>query len=345
MDLKKIVKIGLDTMWKLGVFAIGVAGVFLIVFIAKEIKRENMRGGKQVSAYLKEYTEDGYAKLYNERERKFTLEHLDWVSYGVGDDRIGVYSKNLKRGFYDYDSGYPISEPKYNKAWNFSEGLGAVETDGMLGFVNRDMDLVIPQRYRIARSSDDWPDAIQFHKGQCVINLSPDSVGVIDKHGNWVIPPVYQYVSELSTDSCRVIKKGGLAGILDYQGNTVIEPEYDAVRISNAGIAVVAKDGLQYQRTYAGTKLTHFTFDDVMEFNEPHPFYELYEVNDRWGVLDKRTMKAIIPAIYDGVELLSDDRFKAKLHQTENITSEPQTRTDSYIILDKNNRVCREIGN
>lgn len=334
----------LNVMWKLGVFAIGVAAVCLIVFIAKDIKRENLRGGEHLSAYLKEYTENGYKKLYNERERKFTLEHLDWVSRGVGEDRIGVYSKNLKRGFYDYDSGHPLSEPKYSKAWNFSEGLGAVETDGMLGFVNREMELVIPQHFKIVRSSDDWPDAIQFHKGQCVIHLTPDSVGVIDTQGTWVIPADYQYVSELSTDSCRVVKKDGLAGILDYQGNVVIEPEYDAVRISNVGVAVVAKDGLQHQRTYTGTILTRFIFDDVREFDDPHPLYELYEVNGRWGVLDKRTMKPIIPAIYEDVELLSGHKFKAKLPQTESITSEPHSRTANYIILNENNLVCSEIN-
>ena len=173
----------LNILWKLALAAIGVSAIFFAIFLYGEIKQEKLRGGEKLSTYVKEYDRDGYKSLYNEREKKFTLDHLDWVSHGVGEDGIGVYCKNGWRGFYDYNTGKPLSEPIYNRAWNFSESLGAVESNGMLGFVDKDMNMVIAPNFKIVRSSDDWPDAIQFKNGQCVIHLTPDSIGVIDKRG------------------------------------------------------------------------------------------------------------------------------------------------------------------
>ena len=338
MNAKEICITTLNVMWKLGVFAIGVAAISLIVFIANEIQKDDMRGGENISAYLKEYTKDGYKSLYNEREKKFTLERLDWVSHGVGEDGIGVYSKNLKRGFYDYTTGYPLSENIYNKAWNFSEGLGAVETNGMLGFVDKEMRMVIPQKYRITRASDDWPDAIGFKSGQCILHLTPDSIGVIDKTGDWILPPVYQSVSELSSDSCRVVEKDGFYGIVDYYGNFVIRPLYDAVRITDSNVAVVAKDGYQKKITYSGTELLSFVFDDVREFSPESPLFLQYEVNGCWGVLGKRTGLPIIPAIYETVECLYNDCFIVGLKDTELSIA----GNISYILLDSHNRKISE---
>ncbi len=340
MNAKEICITTLNVMWKLGVFATGVAAISLIVFIAKEFKKDNMQGGENISAYLKEYTKDGYKNLYNEREKKFTLERLDWVSHGVGKDGIGVYSKNLKRGFYDCTTGYPLSENIYNKAWNFSEGLGAVETNGMLGFVDKEMKMVIPQKYRITRASDDWPDVIGFKSGQCILHLTPDRIGVIDKTGKWIIPPVFQSVSDLSSDSCRVVEKDGLYGIVDYRGIFVINPQYDAIRITDPNVAVVAKDGYQKKITYSGAELLSFVFDDVQEFAPENPLYLQYEVNGCRGVLDKRTGKPIIPAIYENVECLSNGRFVVGLKDTD--YSQPGPRQFSYVILDSHNRRISE---
>ena len=93
--------------------------------------------------------------------------------------------------------------------------------------------------------------------------LTPDSIGVIDKHGNWILEPKYQLVSELSTDSCRVVRINGLAGVVDYNGNVIIEPIYDAVRLPNKGVANVVKNGSQKQITYSGTVLRDFVFDNI----------------------------------------------------------------------------------
>ena len=152
LSLKSIGKVSLqcvNILWKLGLGAIGIAAIFFTVFLVKEIHREDMSGGNQLSDYVKEYQKDGYVSLYNQRDKEFTLKRLDWVSHGLEDSNIAVYSKNLKRGFFDYNSGKPLTDPIYDKAWNFYEEVGAVEKDGYVSFLNTDFQPAFPKKFKL----------------------------------------------------------------------------------------------------------------------------------------------------------------------------------------------------
>lgn len=343
LSLKTIGKVSLqcvNILWKLGLGAIGIAAIFFIVFLLKEIHRSELSGGKQISDYVTEYEKDGYVSLYNQRDKEFTLERLDWVSHGLEDSDIAVYSKNLKRGFFDYNTGKSLTDPIYDKAWNFYEGVGAVEKDGYVSFLNTDFQPAFPQKFKLVRASDSWPEAIRFRSGQCVLALTPDSIGVIDKHGNWILEPKYQLVSDLSTDSCRVVRINGLAGVVDYKGNVIIEPIYDAVRLPNKGVANVVKDGSQKQITYSGTVLRDFVFDNVRDFVDPSSDeFTLYEINDKYGVMRSRTCEVVIPALYDDIKYLSGNRFMAMLPATDDISSTPESGSSSWIVLDDHNNI------
>lgn len=57
LSLKSIGKVSLqyvNILWKLGLGAIGMAPIFFIVFLAKEIHRSELLGGDQISDYVKE---------------------------------------------------------------------------------------------------------------------------------------------------------------------------------------------------------------------------------------------------------------------------------------------------
>ena len=333
----------INIFWKLGLGVIGVGAIFFIVFLINENHRIEMSGGSQLSAYVKEYEKDGYVSLYNQREKKLTLERLDWISHSMDDSRISVYSKNLKRGFFDINTGEPLTDPGYDKAWNFYEGVGAVEKDGYITFLNENFQPAITPKFKIVRASDDWPEAIRFRSGQCVLALTPDSIGVIDKKGEWILEPKYQMISELSTDNCRVVKENGYEGVVDYNGKVLIEPIYDAIRLPNPGVANVAKDGFQKQITYTGFVLQNFIFDDIKDFENPaDDKFTMFEINGKYGVMKSNDCKIIIPALYDEIESLSGNRFKALLPSDENVQPNQGTRTSAWIILDENNNILTE---
>lgn len=330
----------LDILWKLGLGAVGVAAILFAAFLTKEMSRSKYDGGTQISAYVKEYDKDGYVSLYNQREKKYTLERLDWVSHGIDESNIAVYCKNLKRGFFDYNTGKPLTEPVYDKAWNFYEDIGVVEKDGFITFLKPDFTPAFPDRFNVVRASDEWPEAIRFRHGQCVLAFTPDSVGVLDKRGNWVVAPEYQYVSELSADSCRVVKKDGLAGVVNYNGEIVLEPCYDSVSLPDKGIANVAKDGYQKQITFGGIVLRKFVFDDICDFDYPeNKDFTLFKVGDKWGVMRSKDGKNVIPALYTNIKPLSGNRFMGLLPESADVSSNPMSRSSSWIMLDENNNV------
>lgn len=332
-----------NLIWKLGLGVIGVAAIFLIIFLSTELNSSEQSKGKKINNYLKELEKDGYVSLYNQRDQKFTLEKLDWVSHCNEDDNIAVYCKNGKRGFYDYNTGKPLTKPLYNRAWNFHESIGAVEMDGYVFFVNADFQQALPQKYKIIRASDAWPEAIRFVQGQCKLALTSDSIGVIDKIGNWILEPKYQFVSDLSSDSCRIVKINGLSGVVNYNGRVLIEPVYDAVRLTKPGIANIVKDGYQKQITYSGKVLRDFVFDDIIDFEYPASGeFTLFEVNNKFGVMRTHNCEIIIPALYDELKYLSGNRFKAKLPYTENISSQQSPQTSVWIILDEHNNVLSD---
>ena len=142
-------------------------------------------------------------------------------------------------------------------------------------------------------------------------------------------------------DSCRVVERDGFYGVVNYDGSYEIEPQYDNVLITNPNVALVSKDGYQKQITYSGSTLLNFVYDDVAEFEPEHPKYQKYEVNWRFGVLDKKTGQPIIPAIYDDVKYLSSDKFLCKLPAIEP-SSNPALQQSGYIIIDSKNRKISE---
>ena len=98
----------------------------------------------------------------------------------------------------------------------YSEGLKAVEQDGMWGFVNLDGELVIPYKYHYVRS---------FHNGLAMVKLS-GKWGYIDWLGNELIPIEFDEVTSFR-DSHAFVKKDGRVGLLDVAGNV----SYDYERI------------------------------------------------------------------------------------------------------------------
>ena len=54
-----------------------------------------------------------------------------------GLDSIGIFEKDGKRGFYNLNTDKVLVAASYTHAWFFSEGLAAVQRNGMIGFIDR----------------------------------------------------------------------------------------------------------------------------------------------------------------------------------------------------------------
>jgi uncharacterized membrane protein YhaH (DUF805 family) len=62
--------------------------------------------------------------------------------------------------------------------------------------------------------------------------------GLIDRQGNWIVQPIYDYIGDFS-EGLAEVKLGNKWGFIDKQGNLVIQPIYDEVSDFNEGLARV----------------------------------------------------------------------------------------------------------
>ena len=82
--------------------------------------------------------EDGNITIKNTETGEITAEKIkfDWTSSSPNDS-LGVFCTDGKRGYYNSYTGKIVVPAQYRRAWIFSEGLAAVQKNGMIGFINR----------------------------------------------------------------------------------------------------------------------------------------------------------------------------------------------------------------
>ena len=118
--------------------------------------------------------DDVYAAHYG-----YDYENVAWLF-----DPIVIYNLNGKRGYYDVSTRRFITGADFGHAWIFSEGLAAVEKDGLVGFIDETGKLVIPFQFPYVEYRD-----YVFENGTACI---PDRWGgydYIDRQGKYVDAP------------------------------------------------------------------------------------------------------------------------------------------------------------
>lgn len=126
-----------------------------------------------------------------------------------------------------------------NNEGELHEGLRVVVRGNRFGYADETGRIVIGPQYA-------W--AGDFSEGRAMVAVEAPAgeeglrMGLIDREGRAVIPPVYD---DLSWDGSRyaVVDREGLHGCLDRTGRTVVPLEYDWVGEFGYGFAVVMREG------------------------------------------------------------------------------------------------------
>ena len=237
-------------------------------------------------------TKDGKVTIKNETTGKVTIKDikLDWTQ--ESNDSLAVFCSEGKRGYYNMYTGEIAVPAQYRRAWIFSEGLAAVQRNGMIGFIDRAGNTAIEFNYPF--HGNPLSEFI-FKDGRCVVADTLGKCGVIDRKGNWLIPPEY--------DNIRVFQ------------------EY----------AIVSKAGVRKQLSYDGTILNSFVLDDIHrltyytkelhENNEGDVHYIdklndtglfRYRVGGRCGLMDANCRRLTEP-LYETITAVDKNMFRAEL--------------------------------
>ena len=266
---------------------------------------------------------DDKIRLYDESTGKYTTPKLNWISDISDDDSIVVYALPEKRGYLNVHTGEIVIEAKeYQKAWIFSEGLAAVVKDGMIGFINRNNEVVIPFKFPLPKF-DNENNYYVFHNGYCVMTDINGRVGLIDKKGEWVVEPAYEYILSPVNGYREVYD--GLYGVLGPDLKPYKPAIYEYVNVDIDKTVTLAKDGRMWMEDLDGNVIVPFMYDysDYLEYPEDiycaeetcyvlSEFSEYY-IGNKVGIMNRVTGMPITDAIYDEVKMISSCVFEVTL--------------------------------
>lgn len=159
---------------------------------------------------------DGYIfdKLTGER----TLDHVDQICKPYGNDSLAWFKRGDKRGYFNMHTGKLAVEPKYERAWVFSDGLACVDDVGKVVFIDGSGKTVIDTGQWYVYGMDGY----MFHGGYCVINSNDgDKYGLMDKTGKLVLPTEYESIDPVADYKYWRIETDSCCGVLDKDMNVV----------------------------------------------------------------------------------------------------------------------------
>lgn len=161
--------------------------------------------------------QDGNITIKNTQTGEVTAEKIkfDWTSSSPNDS-LGVFCTDKKRGYYNSYTGKIVIPAQYRRAWVFSEGLAAVQKNGMIGFINRKGDVMIPFRYPYHGNP---LSSFVFENGHCIVADTTGKCGVINRKGEWIIQPKYDNID--AYEEYVIASSAGVRKQLTYEEKTI----------------------------------------------------------------------------------------------------------------------------
>ena len=211
------------------------------------------------------YENEGY--LRNGRNKK-VLTGVEWISMPMKGDSLVCYSNGHNRGYFHMSDGHVVVKPKYQHAWVFSEGLAAVDEFGHVKFINPQGKVVIDKHFVYNRSDQGYV----FHNGRCVVRDGESgNMGLIDRSGEWVLPPVYDDIA--LKDSFMLLSMGEQQAVLTLGMDTVIPMTVASFVIGDSFIMATMADHSQQSYSLQGQLVKACEIRDVVQM-----MYETQEV-------------------------------------------------------------------
>lgn len=128
-----------------------------------------------------------------------------------------------------------------------------------------------------------------------VIKLN-DKFGCIDRKGNIVIQPTWDYILQGDKNKQLLVKKDSLYGFIDSKGQVIVRPQYQDANLFSDGLSAVSNGKKYGFINLKGDTVIPFLYDETfMGFNNGLSDVTL---NDSCGYIDKQG-KIVVPFIYE----------------------------------------------
>ncbi len=208
---------------------------------------------------------DGYCILDNTGEKIICDDYGIYSNFSSGL-AVALDTETYKVGYINTDGEWVI-EPQFKQAGEFVDGIAGINKNGKRGYIDVNGDWIVKPTFTYGTSFSeglayvedknggsyyidskgekafDAPvESFAFHDGRAVVmTLKEDEkyyYGIIDKKGEWIVEPEWEYISEYSDGLC-LARQDGKTGYLDINGEWAIEPEFEGAEDFSCGLASV----------------------------------------------------------------------------------------------------------
>lgn len=188
------------------------------------------------------------------------MKGVDWIAKPLGNDSLVCFSSDKKRGYFNAKNGKVVVEPKYEHAWIFSDGLGAVEEDGRIKFLDSTGKIVIDNGMKYDGASDGYV----FHGGYIAVCAeASEKYGLMDKTGNIVLPLEYDYIDIANNLENWRVRKDNQWAVYDKNMNQILPFIDGCVYITDSSIDVTMADHTMRKYDFEGNLINDFYISET----------------------------------------------------------------------------------
>lgn len=197
-------------------------------------------------------------------------------------------------------NGEMITECKYDKVLDFSNGIAAVNNDDMWGFIDKEGNEITPIQYYTP-----LPFGADFIGEPIPVKLD-EKWGYINRNGKIIVPFIYDQAFFFGDKSqIAPVRLGEGWGYIDKQGKVIIPIEYDNVSYilnDEDGLLTVKRNGKVGLLDYNGRIIASITYEFINEFNEG---FSVVKWDGKYGFIDMHG-KVVIPIVFEKVGVFTD---------------------------------------
>lgn len=172
---------------------------FFCLAVYQESHWENYR---PISKRLGYYSSSKGNYIYDLTTKEIVIPSVDWCVEPKGTDSIAIFHWGNKRGYFNVNNGEIIAQPQYEAAWIFRSGVGGVANNDSVFFIGLDGKPINNKKFLRVKGED------YIYNGDYCIMKSGGKYGAINKSGEWVIKPEWDYAETMPNGLLKVWHNG-----------------------------------------------------------------------------------------------------------------------------------------
>lgn len=263
----------------------------------------------------------GSSYIYDAKTNKKIIKGLDWISIPESGDSLMVVSKDGKRGYVNRFTMETVIPFRYDAAWSFYEDVTAVCEGDSIHYIDHKGNPINNVKFLRNKRYDNYA----YHGKYAAIPVG-NKYGLIDKAGEWIVPPTYDNI-QIGARNLWYVSNGDKTGVIGLDGQLLLPVDYEYVWIHRKnGITIAsAADHSQRRYDYDGTLLDDFIFDEVYEMlyyinefdddgNQKKAVDNLmkYSANNYFGLITRNGVP-VTPPLYSEIECVTPGVYQCRI--------------------------------